>query len=87
MSEVQFRSSRVPLANRAPCDSHGGRQQTQQYHVEGPVAMLLTTTAEAPDPELANRCIRLAVNEQPAQTAAIQQRPRQADIPNARDSF
>jgi hypothetical protein len=40
--------------------------------------MLLTTTAEDPDPELANRCIRLSVNEEPAQTAAIQQRQRRA---------
>jgi hypothetical protein len=40
--------------------------------------MLLTTTAEEPDPELANRCLRLSVNEQPAQTAAIQRRQRAA---------
>jgi hypothetical protein len=44
--------------------------------VEGPVAMLLTTTAEEPDDELANRCITLSVNEQPEQTAAIHQRQR-----------
>ena len=52
-------------------DSDTGRQQTQHYEVEGPVAMLLTTTAEEPDAELVSRCIRLSVNEQPAQTAAI----------------
>ena len=32
-------------------DGDTGRQQTQHYEVEGPVAMLLTTTAEDPDAE------------------------------------
>ena len=59
-------------------DSDTGRQQTQHYEVEGPVAVLLTTTAEEPDAEPVNRCIRLSVNEQPAQTAAIHQRQRAA---------
>ena len=59
-------------------DANTGRQQTQHYEVEGPVAMLLTTTAEEPDAELANRCLRLSVNEQPGQTAAIHQRQRAA---------
>ena len=54
------------------------RQRTERYEVEGPVAMLLTTTAEEPDEELANRCITLAVNEEPGQTAAIHQRQRAA---------
>jgi len=59
-------------------DGDTGRQQTQHYEVEGPVAMLLTTTAEEPDAELLNRCLRLSVNEQPTQTAAIHQRQRAA---------
>jgi hypothetical protein len=59
-------------------DSHTGRQRTEHYEVEGPVAMLLTTTAEDPDPELANRCITLSVNEQPEQTAAIHRQQRAA---------
>ena len=54
------------------------RQQTRLYEVQGPVTMLLTTTAEVPHPELANRCLVLSVNEQPAQTAAIHQRQRAA---------
>ena len=58
-------------------DGDTGRQQTQHYEVEGPVAMLLTTTVEEPDAELVNRCLRLSVNEQPAQTALIHQRQRQ----------
>ncbi|MFV1968753.1 MAG: hypothetical protein ACC628_25330 [Pirellulaceae bacterium] len=44
-------------------ESDTGRQRTQHYEVEGPVAMLLTTTAEQPDAELANRCLVLSVNE------------------------
>ena len=57
-------------------DRDTGRQQTRHYEVEGPVALLLTTTAEHPDGELANRCLTLRVNEQPEQTAAIHQRQR-----------
>jgi hypothetical protein len=52
-------------------DQHSGRHSTQQYEVEGPVMMFLTTTAETPDPELQNRCLTLRVNESPEQTAAI----------------
>src|SRR3990172_7598610 len=59
-------------------DANTGRQQTQHYEVEGPVAMLLTTTGEEPDAELVSRCLRLSVNEQPGQTAAIHQRQRAA---------
>ncbi len=55
-------------------DSTTGRQQTEHHEVEGPVAMLLTTTAEVPDTELANRCITLSVCEQPKQTATIHAR-------------
>lgn len=58
-------------------DGDSGRQQTQNYQVEGPVMMFLTTTAENPDPELQNRCITLRVNETPEQTAAIHQRQRE----------
>jgi DNA primase len=62
-------------------DSGSGRQQTQHYEVEGPVTMLLTTTCEDPDPELASRCLALAVDEQPPQTAAIHRRQRAAYTP------
>jgi len=55
-----------------------GRQETQSYEVEGPVMMFLSTTNEQPDPELANRCLTLHVNESPAQTAAIHARQRAA---------
>ncbi len=67
---------RLTIAS-AEKDSETGRQQTRQYEVEGPVAMLLTTTAEHPDPELASRCITLRTNERPEQTAAIHERQRE----------
>ena len=38
-------------------DTATGRPQTQHLEVEGPVAMLLTTTASHPDAELQNRCL------------------------------
>ena len=46
--------------------------------MEGPVALLLTTTRDDGDGELANRCLTLSVNEDPQQTAAIHQRQRAA---------
>jgi hypothetical protein len=57
-------------------DSGTGRLVTQHYEVEGPVAMLLTTTAERPDEELANRCLVVSANEHPRQTEAIHRRQR-----------
>ena len=45
--------------------------------------MLLTTTAEVPDTELANRCITLSVCEQAEQTATIHARQRSAYLPDA----
>ena len=56
-----------------------GRLVTQQYRVEGPVMIFLTTTAIDIDEELLNRCLVLTVNEDRAQTQAIHriQRERQ----------
>jgi hypothetical protein len=51
---------------------------TQQYRVEGPVMIFLTTTAIEMDEELLNRCMVLAVNEDPEQTKAIHQKQREA---------
>jgi len=48
-----------------------GRMETQEYHVEGPVAILLTTTSADMDEELQNRCLTLAVDDSPEQTARI----------------
>jgi len=64
-------------------DSQTGRQRTEHYEVEGPVALLLTTTAEVPDTELANRCITLSVCERAEQTATIHARQRTAYLPAA----
>ena len=59
-------------------ESDTGRGRTEHYEVEGPVALLLTTTRDDPDSELANRCLVLSVNEDAQQTAAIHQRQRAA---------
>lgn len=60
-------------------DPATGKLVTHQYRVEGPVMMLLTTTAIDLDEELLNRCLVLAVNEDREQTQAIHrlQRERQ----------
>jgi post-segregation antitoxin (ccd killing protein) len=44
---------------------------TQEYRVEGPVMIFLTTTAISIDEELMNRCLVLSVDEGRAQTEAI----------------
>jgi hypothetical protein len=45
--------------------------ETQVYRVEGPVMIMLTTTAIDLDEELQNRCLTLSVDESPEQTAKI----------------
>ncbi|MBL8890299.1 MAG: hypothetical protein JNL67_09985 [Planctomycetaceae bacterium] len=55
-----------------------GRMVTNQYTVEGPVAMMVTTTATQVDEELINRCLVLSVDESREQTRAILQHQRQA---------
>jgi hypothetical protein len=52
-------------------DPATGNLVTQEYRVEGPVMMFLTTTASDIDPELQNRCLVLSVDEDRAQTRAI----------------
>jgi hypothetical protein len=54
-------------------DPQSGNLVTQQYRVEGPVALLVTTTARDIDEELMNRCLVLAVDEGRSQTRAIHQ--------------
>lgn len=49
---------------------------TQDYKVEGPVALMLTTTAIDLDEELRNRCLVLTIDESPEQTRAIHVRQR-----------
>jgi DNA primase len=57
-------------------DPSSGRLVTHEYHVEGPAAILLTTTAIDLDEELQNRCLVLAVDESREQTIAIHQAQR-----------
>ncbi len=57
-------------------DAATGKLITQEYHLEGPVALMLTTTAIDLDEELANRCLVLSINETRAQTRAIHDRQR-----------
>ena len=52
-------------------DPQSGRLVTHEYHVEGPVALLVTTTAIELDEELLNRCLVLSVDEAREQTRAI----------------
>ena len=52
-------------------DPQTGKLITQEYHVEGPVMIVLTTTAVDIDEELLNRCIVLTVDEDREQTRAI----------------
>ena len=58
-------------------DPTTGNLITQQYRVEGPVALLLTTTARDLDEELLNRCLLLAVDESREQTQAIHRLQRE----------
>ncbi len=53
-----------------------GNLITQEYRVEGPTALITTTTAINVDEELMNRCLVLAVDEGREQTRAIHARQR-----------
>ncbi len=57
-------------------DPGTGRMETQEYHVEGPVMIFLTTTAIDIDEELVNRCVVLTVDENRDQTRAIHRQQR-----------
>lgn len=52
-------------------DPQTGKMVTQEYHVEGPVMIFLTTTAIDLDEELQSRCLTLAVDESAEQTGRI----------------
>jgi len=59
-------------------DPDTGRMKTEEYHVEGPVMIFLTTTAIDIDEELMNRCLVLTVDEGQEQTQRIHERQRMA---------
>jgi hypothetical protein len=58
-------------------DPQTGNLVTQEYHVEGPVMIFLTTTAIEIDEELLNRCLVLSVDESREQTEAIHRLQRE----------
>jgi DNA primase len=58
-------------------DPATGKMVTQEYRVEGPVMIFLTTTAIDLDEELQNRCLTLAVDESAEQTGRIHQWQRE----------
>ncbi len=59
-------------------DPQSGRLVTHEYRVEGPVAILMTTTAVDLDEELLNRCLVLSVDEDREQTRAIHRFQRES---------
>ena len=59
-------------------DPATGQLVTQEYRVEGPVMLFLTTTAIEIDEELLNRCLVLTINETREQTEAIHKKQREA---------
>ncbi len=59
-------------------DAHTGRMVTQDYHVEGPASIMLTTTSIDIDEELMNRCLILTVDESREQTERIHAMQRKA---------
>ncbi len=59
-------------------DPQSGRLVTHEYRVEGPVAILMTTTAVDLDEELLNRCLVLSVDEDREQTRAIHRYQRES---------
>ena len=56
-----------------------GRLVTQEYRVEGPVMIFLTTTSIQVDEELLNRCLVLTVDEDREQTMLIHQLQRRRE--------
>jgi hypothetical protein len=54
-----------------------GKLVTEEYRVEGPVMIALTTTAAEIDEELLNRCLVLTIDEGREQTAAIHSAQRE----------
>lgn len=68
----------ISIASTAK-EASTGRLVTQQYRVEGPTQLMLTTTAAEIDEELLNRCIVLTVDEDREQTRAIHRLQRERE--------
>lgn len=60
-------------------DEKTGKLLTQEYSVEGPVAVLLSTTSVNVDEELQNRCLTLTVDESREQTQRIHAAQRERE--------
>ncbi len=58
--------------------------RVKEYHVKGPVMIMLTTTAIDLDEELQNRCLTLAVDDSPEQTARIQAERQTFEVEDCR---
>jgi len=58
-------------------DPQSGKMVTHEYRLEGPVCIILTTTAIELDEELLNRCLVLTVDESPEQTRRIHEAQRE----------
>ena len=61
-----------------------GRLVTHEYRVDGPVALMMTTTATEIDQELRNRCIVLSVNETGAPSSPRGRRSPRSRSPSRR---
>ena len=59
-------------------DPKTGRLITQEYNVEGPCVIFMTTTSVEIDEELQNRCLVLTVNEDREQTKRIHELQRKS---------
>jgi DNA primase len=60
-------------------DPVSGKMKTEQYTVQGPVAVLLTTTSAALDEETASRFLTVTIDESVSMTERIFERQREAD--------
>jgi len=76
---LKLLQSEGELTIAAPSKDENGRLKTEEYRVEGPVMIFLTTTAVDIDEELLNRCLVLTVDESREQTEAIHALQRGAD--------
>ncbi len=75
---LKLLQSEGELRHATVAKKSSGRMGTETYCVEGPVQIMLTTTAMEIDEELVNRCLVLSVDESRHQTGAIQTQQRQA---------
>lgn len=60
-------------------DPTTGKMRTEQYTVQGPVAVLLTTTSASLDEETLSRFLTVTIDESPEMTARIFASQREAD--------